>query len=147
MKKIVLCTTSFLFLAACSSDSIKEKINKAGDVAGQTAGEFIEGASKGVQKAFDINVALPDMLKEKGIAFGKAGVYSDSLGRDNMLVLYVIFNKDYKGTLTAKVFDEQSLEMGRSVVTVTGQKEEAKYVEFHFGKYTNIDSKNTLTIE
>ena len=45
-------------LFACNSSTIKEKINQAGDVAGQTAGEFIEGASKGVQKAFDVKVEL-----------------------------------------------------------------------------------------
>jgi hypothetical protein len=64
MKKIIL-YTSFLFFGACSPDSIKEKINKAGDVAGQTAGEFIEGASKGVQKAFDIKLLYQICLKIK----------------------------------------------------------------------------------
>lgn len=136
-----------MLLTACSSTSIKEKINKAGDVAGQTAGEFIEGASKGVQKAFDVKIILPGGLKEKGIEFGKATVSNDSLGTDNTLVLYVIFNKDFEGKLTAKVFDDQSQEMGRSIVTLTGKKDETKFIEFHFDKRTNIDSKNKLTIE
>jgi hypothetical protein len=147
MKKIFFLISSVIFFAACSSESIKEKINKAGDVAGQTAGEFIEGASKGVQKAFDVKVTLPEGLKEKGVEFGKTQVTSDSAGTDNVLVVYVIFNKDFDGKLTAKVFDEQSLEMGRSTVTVTGKKDETKFIEFHFDKRTNIDSKNKLTVE
>ncbi len=147
MIKITLIAITTIMLSACSSNSIKEKINKVGDVAGQTAGEFIEGASKGVQKAFDIKTVLPDGLKEKGVEFGKATVSSDSLGTDNLLVLYVIFNKDFKGKLTAKVFDDQSQEMGRSIVALTGKKDESKFIEFHFDKRTNIDSKNKLTLE
>jgi len=134
-------------LASCSGDAIKEKINKAGDIAGQTAGEFIEGASKGVQKAFDVKIELPENLKEKGLEFGKAQVTSDTLGTDNLLVLYLVFNKDFDGKLMARVFDEQSLEMGRSAITISGKKDDAKYIEFHFDPRTNMDSKNKITIE
>lgn len=147
MIKVILIAVSTIFLCSCSSESIKEKINKAGDVAGQTAGEFLEGASKGVRKAFDVKITLPQNLKDKGIAFGKATVTSDSLGTDNLLVLYVIFNQDYEGKLIAKVFDDQNQEMGRSIVTIHGKKDETKFIEFHFDKRTNIDSKNKLTIE
>ena len=145
--RIIATLTIALLFTACSTSSIKEKINKVGDVAGQTAGEFIEGASKGVQKAFDVKIVLPEGLKEKGIEFGKSTVTSDSVGTDNLLLLYVIFNKDFEGKLTAKVFDDQSQEMGRASVNVSGKKDEAHYVEFHFDKRTNIDSKNKLTIE
>jgi hypothetical protein len=141
----------FVFVAfgffACTSNSIKEKINKAGDIAGEATGEFIEGASKGVEKAFDVDIQLDQKLLSKGIQFGKATVTNDSVGVDNLLVLYVIFNQDFKGKLTAKAFDDQSLEMGRATIEVTGKKDETKYVEFHFDKRTNIDSKNKLTVE
>jgi hypothetical protein len=147
MTKIILVAAAIVMLTACNSTSIKEKINKAGDVAGQTAGEFIEGASKGVKKAFDVKIIVPDALKEKGIEFGKATVASDSSGTDNVLVLYVIFNKDFEGKLTAKVFDDQAQEMGRCNVIVKGAKDEARFIEFRFDKRTNIDSKNKLTIE
>jgi len=142
----ILFTTLFLF-SSCSSDSIKENINKAGNVAGQTAGEFMEGASKGVQEAFDVEVELPIGLKEKGVEFGKATVTSDSIGTDNLLLLYVIFNKDFEGKLTAKVFDDDAKEMGRSTVVISGKANDARFVEFLFDKRTNIDSKNKLVIE
>ena len=147
MTKTILAAALAITTVACSSDSIKEKINKAGNVAGQTAGEFIEGASKGVQKAFDVKIITSNQLKEKGIELGKSTVSSDSVGTDNLLVAYVIFNKDFEGKLTAKVFDDQSQEMGRCIVNVTGKKDEAKFIEFHFDKRTNMDSKNKLTIE
>jgi hypothetical protein len=147
MKMLILISVVFLAICSCSSSSIKEKINKTGDVAGQVAGEFIDGASKGVQKAFDVQVECSEKLKEKGIEFGKTTVTSDNTGTDNMLLVYVIFNKDFKGTLTAKAFDENSLEKGRVSEIVNGVQNEAKYIEFHFGKHTNIDSKNKLRID
>lgn len=147
MKKALIIAAAAIILASCSGSAIKENINKAGNVAGQTAGEFIEGASKGIRKAFDVQLKLPEGLKEKGIEFGKTTVSSDSLGTDNLLVVYIIFNKDFESKLIAKAFDEQGLEMGRANVIVKGKKGEAKFVEFHFDKRTNINSKNKLTIE
>jgi hydrogenase maturation factor len=138
--------TTFICMS-CSTSTIKEKINKAGDAAGQAAGEFAQGASKGISKAFDVKISLPADMTSKGIQFGKAMVMNDSLGDDNMLVLYVIFNKDFEGKLSAKAFDDQSLEMGRASVQVNGKKDQAKYVEFHFDKRTTINSKNRITIE
>jgi hypothetical protein len=145
--KHILIFTSTLLLFSCSTDTIKDGINKAGDVAGQTAGEFIEGASKGVQKAFDVKITLPENLKGQGLEFGKTYITSDSLGTDNVLMVYVIFNQAYSGSLKAKVFDEHKMEMGRTSALVQGKKDEAKFVSFTFDKTTNIDSKNILTVE
>jgi hypothetical protein len=142
----VLVFTSAL-LISCSTSSVKDKINQVGDAAGQVTGEFIEGAAKGIQKAFDVKLELPKNLQEKGVEFGKATVSSDSTGTDNLLVVYIIFNKDFKGDLTAKVFDDQNQEFGRSRLAIVGKKGEASYFEFHFDKRTNIDSKNKVAVE
>ncbi|NBX78855.1 MAG: hypothetical protein EBQ94_00480 [Flavobacteriales bacterium] len=147
MKKIIALSFLTLLISSCSTDSIKQKINKAGDVVGQTTGEFIEGAADGVQKAFDVKISLPKGLKEKGVEFGKSTISNDSIGKDNLLEVYVIFNKDYKGKLTAKVYDDNSLEMGRATVQLNGKMDETKYVAFHFDKRVNIDSKNKITVE
>lgn len=147
MKPFIYISTLCVGLAACSGSDIKEKINKAGDVAGQTAGEFIEGASKGVKKAFDVKVEMQPELKNKGLEFGKTTITSDTIGEDNLLLLYVIFNQDFTDSLTAKIYDEQMLEMGRAHVAVSAKKGEAKFVEFRFGKHSDIDSKNKITIE
>lgn len=146
MKQLIILVL-LLWIFSCSTDNIKEGINKVGDAAGQTAGEFIEGAAKGVEKAFDVKVTLPENLKQHGIEFGKTYVTSDTIGTDNLLMVYVIFNKPYTDTLVAKVFDDQHLEMGRVSSVVSGLQNEAKFVEFHFDKRTNIDSKNVLTVE
>ena len=137
---------SLLFLS-CTSSTIKEKINQAGDVAGQVSGEFAEGVRKGVEKAFDVTVELPQSLAEKGIRFGKTTVSDDSTGTDNLLTVYVIFDQDFSGELTAKAFDSKHAEMGRKTVQVRGKATESQYIEFHFDKRTNIDSDSKLVIE
>ena len=147
MKNYLLLVLIAVGVSSCSSDSIKEKINKAGDVAGQTAGEFIEGASKGVKKAFDVKLKLDANLSEQGISLGKCTVSSDSLGVDNLLLTYVIFNKDFKGTLTAKLLDENGLEMGRSKASVSSTAGNAGFIEFHFDKNTHIGSKSVLQLD
>lgn len=147
MKKVIIGIVVFATLISCKPSAVKEKINKVGDVAGQTAGEFFEGVSKGVQKAFEVDIDLPENLKTQGIEFGKSTISSDSVGSDNLLNLYVIFNKDFKGEFTAKVLDDKSKEMGRSKTEISGKKGEAKFFMFHFDEKTNIDSKNKIVVQ
>ncbi len=144
---ISLCVFTLALLAACSSDSAKKNISKAGDAAGQAVGEFVSGVSTGVQKAFDMTVELPKSLETKGIKFGKITVQNDAQGTDNLLTVYFIFEKDFDETLLVKVFDRKGLEMGRAKQKVAGTKGDAKFIEFHFDKHTNIDVDSKLTIE
>lgn len=143
----VLLAVTVSLMTACSSCSTKDKINKVGDVTGQAMGEFAAGMAHGVEKAIEIKVDLPANLTNQGIKLGKTTVSCDSVGKDNLLVVYMIFDKDFSGSLTAKAVDNKGLEMGRTTASVTAKKNEAKYVEFHFDKWTNIDSDSKLTIE
>jgi len=134
-------------LFSCSSESVKEKINKAGDVAGQVGGEFAEGIAQGVEKAFNAKVEVSEALKEKGIEAGKTTVSGDSGGTDNLLTIYVIFNRDFKGELMARAFDDDNKEMGRARQSVEAKALDARYLEFRFDRRTNIDSNNRLVLE
>jgi hypothetical protein len=136
-----------VLLSQCVSDETKEKLNKAGNETGQTVGKFVSGVTNGVEKAFEAKITLSQNLKEKGIQFGKITVSSDSEGKDNLLIIYVIFNQDFKGQLSAKAFDNKDLEMGRTKMTVSGKKDDARFIEFHFDKHTNIDSDSKISIE
>jgi hypothetical protein len=82
MKNPIILPFLVLGLLSCSSGEIKEKINKAGDIAGQATGEFVEGATKGIEKAFDVKVEIGKDIESKGIQFGKSTVSNDSLGTD-----------------------------------------------------------------
>jgi hypothetical protein len=147
MKIIYLFSVTIFFLASCSSCQVKEKANKAGDVAGQVIGEFASGVSNGVEEAWETSVVPNETLKSQGIQFGKTTVSSDSVGKDNLLTIYVIFNQDFKGQMTAKAFDSKGLEMGRVKVDVKGKKDEARFIDFHFDRRTNIDNDSKLAIE
>jgi hypothetical protein len=136
-----------LLCTACVSNETKEKINEAGNETGQTVGKFVSGITHGVEKALEIKVELTQNLKDKGIEFGKISVADDSEGKDNLLIVYVIFNKDFRGTLFAKTFDNKGLEMGRAKVNISGNKEDARFIEFHFDKHTKIDSDSKISIE
>ena len=146
MKKILLPTLAF-FLLSCESESIKEKINKAGDIAGQATGEFAEGLSQGVSKAFDVKLELSSDLQKAGLSLGKCSVLSDSVGTDNLLVVYVVFKEDFKKNILAKAFDEANNEMGRAKVSIEGKRDESLFIEFHFDKRTDIDSNSKLRLE
>jgi hypothetical protein len=138
----------FLFLlGACSSGDVKKKINEAGDAAGQVAGEFASGVSNGVEKAFEVKVLPTSSLTNQGISLGKTQVSSDSAGNDNLLVIYMIFGQDFKGPVMARAFDSKGLEMGRCKLEISGKKDEAQYIEFHFDKRTDIDNDTKLTLE
>lgn len=140
---------SAIVLCACSSKKIKENINKTGDAAGQAIGEFTSGVTTGVKKVIDAHVEMNDSLKRQGITLGKVVVTEDSAssGNENVLIIYMIFNKDFKGAITAKAFDNKNLEMGRTKLQVEGRKDDARYFEFHFDRRTDIDKDSRLTIE
>lgn len=147
MKNSILIAAVALALSGCSNDKVKEGINKTGDVAGQAIGELAQGMQAGVGKAFEINVTVADSLAAKGIATGQVTFGADSSENDNTLSVYMIFNKAYKGPVTAKVFNMKQLEMGRCKVTVNGSKDDAQFVVFRFDKRTDIDNDSKIVLE
>ncbi|CAN5612146.1 hypothetical protein BH11BAC2_BH11BAC2_10530 [soil metagenome] len=146
LKRIYL-SFVIVFLVGCSGSAVKEKINQAGDVTGQAVGEFASGVTSGMEKAFDVTVKPSANLIAKGISLGKSTVSSDSGATDNLLTVYVIFKSEFNGALTIKAYDSKGIEMGRVKNDVTGKKEEAQYIEFHFDKRTNIDFDSKLELE
>jgi hypothetical protein len=144
-RNILVLPFAAVLLYSCGF-GVKEKVNSAGNAAGQVAGEFVEGAVQGASSAFDVKVDLAEKLEEKGIKLGKTTVSSDSTGTDNLLTVYVIFEKDFEGTVIAEVFDAKGMEMGRSVQNIRGKTKDAQFVDFRFDPRTNIDSNCKITI-
>ena len=147
MKQFLVLIFSVIFLFSCSNSSVNDKINKVGEVVGEAGGHLAKGIGNGATQAFEVKIDLPLNLKEQGLSFGKITVGNDTSGNDNLLSVYFIFAKDFSGNLTAKVFDNKSMEMGRANILVEGKMNEAKFFDFHFDKRTNIDSDCKLTIE
>lgn len=147
----ILATLVLLF-NACErvKDTAKNTVNKAGDVAGQTAGELLQGAAGGIDKAFELKVELSANLQAAGLKLGKCKVGTDTLQNgavDNVAIVYIIFDKDVAKNVTAKAFDVKGQEMGRSLIKITGKAGNAGYLHIPFNKETNLDSDSRVTIE
>ncbi len=141
----LLFTTMVLLLSACSSQDVKDKINQAGDVTGQTIGEFAEGINSGVDKAFELQVEPAPTLIASGVSIGKVSL-CDSSGISNVLTVYLIFDKDFNGDITARVFDNKQAEMGRAKVPVNAKKSEAGFYDFRFDPRTRIDADSKVQL-
>lgn len=146
MKKLVIITIlSIVAIAACNT--AQDKINAVSEKVGETGGAIVKSVSTGVEKAFDLKVELSSSLLSSGISVGKIKLSNDSSGTDNKVSVYLIFAKDYKGTLTMKAYDAKQLEMGRSKILINALKDEARFIDFSFDPRTNIDTDSKLTIE
>ena len=150
MKLIFSILAFSLVLFACDSvkQKTKEAINDGGEVAGKTATEFIEGVTEGVDRSLDCSLSLSHTLQDKGLKTGKFTINNDTLGgENNLLTVYLIFDKDFKENVLVKAFDKKDFEMGRSKLLIEGKAGEAKFFDFHFDKRTNIEVKSKLNFE
>ena len=130
-----------LTLAACS-------IEKTGEKTGEVVGEFIKGASSGMQNTFTIAVAVDTALQQRGLELGKVIIANDTLGADNLVSVYCIFNNDFNDTLMLKAYDNHKLETGRSKLVVTARKGDAGFYDFRFDRRTNLDAEDCrLTLQ
>ncbi len=152
MKKLVGIFLIILFAAACNRvrEKANDTVNKGGKAVGETATEFIGGVVEGVDNTietkFDSKIVLSEELTKKGISIGKCHVEKGSLGKDNKLVVYIISENDFNGTLTFKVFDKNNAEYGRQTIEVNSKAGEAGYHDILFDPRTDIESKSTIKI-
>ena len=133
--------------AGCSCNSSKKRISQTGEKVGEVVGEFFTGVGKGVDKDYQVKIQISTKLKEQGLSFGKISISNDTIGKDNLMSVYIIFEKEYHGALTARVLDVKKLEMGRFKLNLSGKSGQAAFYDFHFDKRTNIDSDSEIIIE
>lgn len=150
MKKINLIIASLFVMAACSDvkEKAKETLNQGGEIVGKTATEIAEGIKTGVDKTLECDIQLSQQLKDKGVKTGKFSIENDSTGgSNNVLVLYLIFEKDFKNALTVKAMDKNGMETGRSKLFITAKAGDAGYFDFKFDKRTYIEVKSKIVVE
>jgi hypothetical protein len=143
MIKVFTVSTLALSLILTSCDRLRNSTEKIGE----TAGDMVKGIETGVKKARAINVKYKESLASRGITNGKVSLKNDKEGTDNLLSIYLIFSKRFKGKVSAKVYDNQGLEMGRSFVKIDVQGGDAGFYDFHFDKRTNIDRDGKIVLE
>lgn len=153
MKKILtfqLLLWAFFAFNSCDwmKETTKEVINKSGETVGKATTEFAEGVTEGIDRSLDCELKLSEKLIGKGLQTGKFSIKNDSLGHtNNVLSLYIIFNKGFEGELQAKVFDKKGLECGRKTMPVQAKANESRYIDFIFDSRTEIEVRSKITIE
>jgi len=156
MNKIIINAKYFIFLflvlllfASCGrvKEKVRETINKSGETVGKTTTEFFEGVSEGIDKTLQCELSLSNSLMEKGLKTGKFSIENSEGGRNNLLTVYLIFDRDFKHFVTAKAFDKNGLEVGRAKIEIEGKTDEAAYFEFTFDKRTYIEVKSKIVLE
>lgn len=143
MGKVLKLSAIALSLMLSSCDRLSNSTEKIGE----TAGDMVKGIETGVKKARAINLNYTKSLTEKGISNGKVTLRNDKEGTDNLLSVYLIFSKKFRGKIVAKAYDNQGLEMGRSSIRVEAQDGDAGFYDFHFDKRTNIDRDGRIVLE
>lgn len=143
MKHLFFLGLSILSLIACNKieQKAKQVANKTGEVAGETASEFVEGVGDGIDKTMKCQITVDSILSAKGISFGKHSIESKSTGTDNRLSIYLIFDQDFEGEIRAAAFNEDGDEIGRSKLALSSVAGEAEYYDFNFNDATNLDAK------
>lgn len=148
MKIFLLTAISIISLSACNyaKDKTKEAINKTGEITSIAASEFADGLEKGVKKSYKNKIEIGKNLSDK-IKTGKVIINSSANATDNILSVYIIYEADFEGTVTAKIFDETDSEYARTRAILKGKKNEARYTDFTFDNRTNIDGKSKIIFE
>ncbi len=149
-KTITLLILLTILTISCNraKEKTKEAINKGGETVGKTATEFFEGVSEGVDKTLQCDISLSQNLQNKGLKTGKFSIENDTTGAvNNLLTLYLIFDKDFNDTLTVKAFDKNELEIGRTRLEVESKAGDASYYDFVFDRRTYIEVKSKILIE
>ena len=145
MKQIISFLVALMLLVSCGR--VKETINKGGETVGKTATEFFEGLSEGIDKTLQCELSLSESLTDNGLKTGKFMIENAEGGRNNQLTVYLIFDRDFKASVSAKAFDKNGLEVGRAKIDVEGKADEAGYFDFIFDRRTYIEVKSRIVLE
>jgi len=149
MKRTYLLLLCLVIITACNraKTTARETISKTGEAVGQASTEFANGVDNGMNKALNCEVQLSSSLQSQGVSFGKLKFQSTEGAKDNVLLAYIIFNKDYSGTMQLKVVDEKGIEYGRTSVAVKAKANTAAYYECTFDKHVNLEAKSKFIVE
>ena len=138
-----------IYTVSCNriKSNSKEVINKTGETVGEVATEFVEGVTEGIDNTLACDLTLNKELISQGLSLGVFSVESENQNENNnVLRVYLIFDKDFKSQVTAIVTNKMNQETGRSKIEIEAEAGSADYYDFIFDEHTNIDVKSIVTI-
>ena len=148
MKLLFILLSTLTLSVSC--DQVKEKtretINKSGEIVGETSTEFLHGVKKGVDNTLNCKLEIGENLKDAGIETGKFSINSKASSNNNLLTVYLIFNKNFNKEVTVKATDKSGVEIGRTKLKINEKSGYAGYYDFEFDTRTDIESKSILSV-
>ena len=140
-----------VFLVSCNGETIKTKaentITSTGKSLGRGTSEFFKGVREGVDKTLNCQVELSKKLKNQGLGAGKFYISQSKGASDNVLTVYMLFDKKINKKVSIRVYDRKGREYGRTSTVVEGNAGDATYIDFVFNPRTEIEAKSKFTLE
>ena len=130
-----------------AKDKTKQTIHKGGEIAGKAGSEVADGIRQGVEESFSNLIEISPNLVSRGIHVGRILVSGTDSSTDNKVSVYMIFDSNFDGQITAKAFDKKNKEFGRTRTNVVAGADEAKYIDFLFDQRTNLDRGDKVRLE
>jgi hypothetical protein len=150
-KYLLLIVILFIFLASCDSETVKTKakntITNTGKSLGRGTSQFFKGVREGVDKTLNCQIELSENLKTEGVSTGKFFINQSKGASDNVLTVYLLFEKNFNRKVSTKVYDRKGREYGRSSTIVEGKAGDAGYFDFVYNSRTEIEAKSKFTLE
>ena len=107
-------------------DKTKKTLNKGSEIVGKAGSEVAEGISRGVEETFSISIEKSKRLDSNGIRLGRVTISGTDSSSDNVVSVYLIFDRNFNGKLTAKAIDPNGLEFGLTSVNVMADANDAR---------------------
>lgn len=138
-----------IFFISCDrvKNETKNAIDKTAETAGKVGTDIVSKVGDGVQKSLECKVQLSDALQQAGVQSGKLYFEKGLEGNENVLSIYLIFQKDFAKILAVKALDENGVEYGRANLMVKAKKDSANYFDFRFNKKVRLEHKSTFVIQ
>lgn len=131
MKAMLACLAVVALVIAGCGDDDESGAKKTGRGIGKGATDFVKGMGEGIDEAMKVEVELGPAMIAKG--FKKTVSKSTGMSTEKKgVAVYITSDNAYSGELRAKALNKAGLEIGRSTVDVTFDKDDAKYVTFMF---------------
>jgi len=137
----------FGILSLSSFHRVGQAIESGAETAGKAAGTIAQHVGSGVEQAFELKPDLSPRLSNAGVQLGKTLIGSEGEGTDNKLSVYFIATRKLNLQISARVSDVKGQETGRTNSMLQLDSGQARYLDFLFDKYTNMDSDSRIYLD
>ena len=141
----ILFLFGFLCLGACHR--VGQAIESGAETAGKAAGSIAQHVGSGVEQAFELKPELSPRLSNMGLQLGKTLIGGEGEGTHNKLSVYFIATRRTDVNISARVNDVKGQEAGRTSSRLQLDSGQARYLDFLFDKYTNMDSDSRIYLD